>query len=233
MHGLAILIDKKTAIPITVHHLIERLGLFILLVHGESILALIAAVNAEYVQEYVVEIVGFLLVFLLRQLYSTSNPSEPSRHALRRGRFFQNLFYYGHVFLGATLLGIGTSIKVILEEAFHHDIGYRATHLFFYSLASYLFVLCILRLSHVHVAYFKLFWAVRLLAIFLLISLSSLSDIHALSVLFSPIAMILIGTGLIWIVSIVDRLEYDAPKVKHLPQLKRQFAVSALDTANI
>jgi hypothetical protein len=42
---------------------------------------------------------------------------DPSKHALRRSRLYQNLFFYGPIFIGASLLGIGTLVKVLLDQS--------------------------------------------------------------------------------------------------------------------
>jgi low temperature requirement protein LtrA len=224
---------QKSAIPVNTQHIIERLGLLSLLVHGESIIALIAGVNIEDVREFVIEIVGFFLVFVLRQIYSTTHPAEPSKHAMRRSRFFQNLFFYGHILIGASLLGIGTAVKVILDQARFEKIGEKGIHLFFYSLAALLIVLNIVRLSHFRRAFLRSIWIIRGVSIIILLILPSLSKVASLNDLFSPVAMVFIGTTIMTIVSFVDRLEYDAPKEKQPSEFTSSNSVHFGDTVNL
>jgi low temperature requirement protein LtrA len=160
---------KNASIPVNIEHICERAGLLTLLVHGESVIALITGTNIKSSSTFVVIFIGFLLVFVLRMLYSSTHPTLPEEHALRRTRLTGNVFFYMHFPLGAALLGIGTAVKLLRIEAesFDHPADYLHTSLLCYSLGVFFICLNIMRLAHHYKHRSPVIWAFRIIVIVL------------------------------------------------------------------
>jgi len=104
------------------HHIVERYGLFAIILLGEGVLAastgVSAAVEAEGVSASFVTISvgGLALLFALWWLYFL----EPAGEGLARRRDRFILWGYGHYGIFAALAALGGGLKVAVEQNAHH-----------------------------------------------------------------------------------------------------------------
>jgi len=104
------------------HHIVERYGLFAIILLGESVLAASTGVRAALEAEGVsasfvtISVAGLALLFALWWLYFL----EPAGEGLARHRDRFILWGYGHYGIFAALAALGAGLKVAVEQNGHH-----------------------------------------------------------------------------------------------------------------
>jgi low temperature requirement protein LtrA len=107
---------RMTAVPIHFNHLIERFGLFTIIVLGETVLAVVVGVaHAHWVASAVIfAAIGLTMSFSLWWIYFEVVTGEPLR---RIGGFWPFVWAYSHApfVIAITALGVGIEIAVFTE----------------------------------------------------------------------------------------------------------------------
>ncbi len=104
------------------HHIVERYGLFAIIVLGESVLAASTGVSGALEADGVstsfvtISVAGLALLFALWWLYFL----EPAGEGLARHRDRFILWGYGHYGIFAALAALGAGLKVAVEQDAHH-----------------------------------------------------------------------------------------------------------------
>jgi low temperature requirement protein LtrA len=104
------------------HHIVERYGLFTIILLGESVLAASSGVKGALEAEGVsasfvtIAVAGLTLLFALWWLYFL----EPAGAGLARRRDRFTLWGYGHYGIFAALAALGAGLKVAVEQSGHH-----------------------------------------------------------------------------------------------------------------
>jgi low temperature requirement protein LtrA len=104
------------------HHIVERYGLFAIILLGESVLAASSGVQAALDAEGVsvsfvmIAVAGLALLFGLWWLYFL----EPAGEGLARRRDRFMLWGYGHYGIFAALAALGAGLKIAVEQNAHH-----------------------------------------------------------------------------------------------------------------
>jgi low temperature requirement protein LtrA len=104
------------------HHIVERYGLFTIIILGESVLAASAGVDGALRTGEVtgalvtITIAGLILVLALWWLYFL----EPVGDGLARRRSYSYVWGYGHYGIFASLAALGAGLEVVVEQSGHH-----------------------------------------------------------------------------------------------------------------
>lgn len=100
-------------------HILERFGLFVMIVSGESILALVIG-SVNYDQEFITYLliyIAFFMVFLIKIMYFMHNPELLDGHGLLKHEFPGAVAFCGiHLVLCLFLLWLGVSWKLIFYK---------------------------------------------------------------------------------------------------------------------
>ncbi len=97
---------------------------------------------------YSVLILGFCIVFSLKHYYFQAQPHDPDHHAMRFSVSSARLFSLSHMFLGASLIGTGVGLKLLLLHADYSRASTPDLNLLCYSLSIVLISTNMIRLSH-------------------------------------------------------------------------------------
>lgn len=124
--------SRDSRIPMNLPYCLHRWGEWIMLLIGESVLSLIVGTSMDAVPTfYAVFAFGFLTATSIQFLYYSSQPFEPSMHAMRISvvnglmwRDFMGLF-------SLILVAIGVSLKILLK--FHDEEVLHSEHAFLFS----------------------------------------------------------------------------------------------------
>jgi low temperature requirement protein LtrA len=134
---------RMAVIPLQFGHLIERFGLFTIIVLGETVLAVVIGVaHAHWVASAVVfAAIGLTMSFSLWWIYFEVVTGEPLR---KLGGFRPIVWVYAHapLVMGITALGVGIEIAVFTE--FGHRLETRDAAVLAGSLAIALLAIAIL-----------------------------------------------------------------------------------------
>ena len=107
---------RRAAVPTHVHHLVERFGLFTIIVLGETVLAVVIGVaHAHWVASAVVfAAIGLTLSFSLWWIYFETVTGSPLQNM---GSSRSVVWVYGHapLIMAITALGVGIEIAVFTE----------------------------------------------------------------------------------------------------------------------
>ena len=103
------------------HHIAERYGLFVIILLGESVLAVTIAVQESLAEGLsvplvVVAVSGLVLLFTLWWLYF----SEPAAEGLVKRRDYSYIWGYGHYLIYASLAAIGAGLEIGVKVVTHH-----------------------------------------------------------------------------------------------------------------
>ena len=115
--------ERRTMTPWNAHHIVERFGLFTIIVLGESVLAATTAILVARSETGLslelagVALSGLVLLFACWWLYFL----ESDAHRLDTRRDLAFSWGYGHYFVFASLAAIGAGIEVTVE-AVSHDV---------------------------------------------------------------------------------------------------------------
>eukprot|EP01134_Creolimax_fragrantissima_P004407 CFRG4407T1 len=101
-----------------VGYVTERLGLFVILVMGESILGIVRGGVLGATSTLLVAGFGFLTIFNLHLCYFETIPDVSTRSALGNSRIRQQLIYFGHsaVCFGLLCIGMGYETAMIYHN---------------------------------------------------------------------------------------------------------------------
>eukprot|EP00466_Bigelowiella_natans_P008557 jgi/Bigna1/136720/aug1.35_g11428 len=151
---------------INVEHMSERYGLFVMLMLGESVINIVTDTKIEDVSDFFIIFLGFTIVFSQKMIYYGAQPHNPDHHALRISANTGRTFIYSHLFLSASLVGVGTGIKLLKKS---HQKGKQVSkadyQLFTYSLVLFLVTANVLRLAHGFKKRSPTIWIFRVAAI--------------------------------------------------------------------
>jgi len=180
---------KKVALPLNVPHISERYGLFVMIILGEALIAVMTAdIGTLDLSEFMwkngtppdlLKVFFFLGIFVLSycigRLYYGCQPSEEAilhgldTHALRINKTRARLYIHSHTVLFAALLGYGIGIKAaskhVLDKA--EDQLWIDILLPGYSLVLIIICLNVIRAAHPNNADFKI-WTFRLVILIVL-----------------------------------------------------------------
>lgn len=130
---------RKFNIPVSIPHIADRLGTWVMIIIGESIIQLLinplpldslldryifsffGKLSWKNLGAYLIWLVGLFYVFCLALEYFDIKPTNEhlhtdfELHALKR-KWSGRLFSQGHAFLGYALLGVGVGIKALSIE---------------------------------------------------------------------------------------------------------------------
>eukprot|EP00466_Bigelowiella_natans_P002894 jgi/Bigna1/130550/aug1.11_g5258 len=140
----------QASIPVNVEHISERYGLFIMLMHGESIIAIGTDTSVNTTDDFIIVFWGFVIVFAMHFLYYGSLPKEPEEHALRISANRGRTFVYAHIFTGFSLIALGTAISELKKAVdAGKNKGKRSSfNLFALSVVLFLISCNVIRVTH-------------------------------------------------------------------------------------
>ena len=176
-------IYKDISIPVHVPHIVERFGLFVMLILGESIISLMTTeidedtfTNSTHfgpIGWIVVWALAFLITYSIALLYFDSQPSEhaimhvPGSHALKRtgNRWYASLFLFSNVILQGGLLGFGVGLKTVGYHLENEKSQAVDVMLPGYSLVIICIALNLTRISHPFHSHNVKVWIIRILCV--------------------------------------------------------------------
>jgi len=157
---------KEVRVPMNVDFTIHRVGEWVMLMLGESVLSLLIVEQSPGRRYYVTFYAGILAVTMMQYLFFRSQPFDADDHAMRRAREGGFSFYLSMIGYSASLIVIGCSFKLILhcyideEEQVEgkdgqdeipfsiEELSTRIANMFSWSLAASFFWLDMLIVSH-------------------------------------------------------------------------------------
>lgn len=162
---------KESYVPMNIEHAIHRMGEWVVLMLGESILALLIVEQSPGQRYYTTFFSGIIQITILQYLYFRSNPFDADDHATRRSSGGGFLFSYCIIVYSLSLLCVGCSFKMILHlyldledkegtiEEILTDESRAIGNLYSWSLAISFLALDVMIISHqgFHV-FFSRFW---------------------------------------------------------------------------
>ena len=107
---------KKVSIPMNVDFIIHRLGEWIMLMLGESVLSLLIVDVVEDRYFYVTFFTGIMSVIVLQFLHFKSQPHHADGHAMRKSRIRGIINGILMVWYSAALIIVGVCYKMLLTE---------------------------------------------------------------------------------------------------------------------
>ena len=116
---------KAVTVPVNVTYVIHRIGEWIMLMLGESILSLLIVVSPTKGEYYITFFCSILSVVLLHYLHFRSQPSSPDDHAIRRKRSAGHAFGMLMQTYSAALIILGVSYEMLLYGFTAEGSGYR------------------------------------------------------------------------------------------------------------
>lgn len=112
---------KELFVPLNLEFTCHRLGEWIMLMLGESVLALLIVEESNnHVRYYSTFYAGIITVTLFQYLYFRSQP-DVDDHAMRRSSEGGMIFMYSMAVYSASLILVGCSFKIILHYFLHED----------------------------------------------------------------------------------------------------------------
>lgn len=137
----------RSRLPINVEHVAERLGLFMMLILGESLISLLNAIQIDSAHAFLVLLFGFGIAHSFETLYFGAQPHDANEHALRHTKRSGRRFVHIHMLLGAALLCLGVGLKAMISHSYT-TAKYSETVLLCESLAAALVLVNLLRFCH-------------------------------------------------------------------------------------
>lgn len=108
---------KHKRLPMHVEYLAERLGLFMMIMLGESIISIIVALPAYSTWWHYCSIgLCLVVIYNIHVTYFDAQPLEAEDHALRQSLVAGRVFIYSHLGLMGSLIAFGTGIKVLVGD---------------------------------------------------------------------------------------------------------------------
>ena len=146
-------------IPINVPHIAERMGAFVLIILGETIISImvqhVEAKTDELVRAYTVTMSFFVIVYCIGKLYFQCQPTEhelhhhKKSHAMSTSIWRARLYKWFHILLFFGLLGLGLGSKITVHELSNYQPD-DAVLVFMPGISCIVICICInvIRLSH-------------------------------------------------------------------------------------
>ena len=154
---------KEVKVPMNLEFTSHRLGEWVMLMLGESVLSLIIVEESAGRRYFVTFSAGIVAVTMMQYLYFRSNPAEADDHAMRRSVAGGFQFFYSILLYSACLIILGCSFKLILHhyldeeekaeegedaEEELQETARRITSMFSWSLAASFFFLDLMVIAH-------------------------------------------------------------------------------------
>lgn len=105
---------KAVTVPVNVTYIIHRIGEWIMLMLGESVLSLLIVVSPTKSEYYITFFCAILSVVFLQYLHFRSQPSSPDDHAIRRKRSAGHTFGLLIQVYSAALIILGVTYEMLL-----------------------------------------------------------------------------------------------------------------------
>ena len=206
--------NVHTAIPINVTHIMERFGLFLLVILGEAIISVmtadVGALDLANITFFATNqkppdialiafiLLNFLITYCIARLYYNCQPEED--HALYSEEWHgKKLFSYIHQILFLALLGLGMGIKITGKHLLKHNKYWIDVLLPGYSLVIIIICLMFIRISHPYHADYKL-WIFRAI----LVMIMAIIPVFAMKINQGFIFMILFTCVILMVVTDIE-----------------------------
>merc|ERR1719471_2188329 len=136
-------------VHLTFEAFVERFGLFVMVLSGESILALVLMPDELDWEVYGAIFIGLMIMFHMKNIYFWSNVELEAGHALIESNSPGScMWVVAHACLGYFLMMIGVSFKIFFDDL--NGNGYHKTYaeLMVWSFVGSLFCMNVIRASH-------------------------------------------------------------------------------------
>ncbi|RUP48010.1 bacterial low temperature requirement A protein-domain-containing protein [Jimgerdemannia flammicorona] len=101
---------------VNIEHMADRLGLFVIITLGESVIALLYSTWSSNINTQAAKgVLGLLLAYNLHWIYFDVDASRQYKHALRRHIFTGLLFVFLHLPLCAAIVIMGSTLGVLVQ----------------------------------------------------------------------------------------------------------------------
>ena len=120
---------KAVTVPVNVTYVIHRIGEWIMLMLGESVLSMLIVVSPTKGEYYIAFFCSILSVILLQYLHFRSQPSSPDDHAIRRKRSAGLTFGLLMQVYSAAIIILGVSYEMFLYSFTVEGGSYRRSML--------------------------------------------------------------------------------------------------------
>lgn len=148
----------QPSVTITIEHFVERFGILVMIVTGESILALVLGNTTDTdsaedqwqgtIEEYLMIFLAFGIMFFLKNLYFGSN-AEEHYHALNEpGIPGSCLWVFLHFPLTFFLLGCGVGFKLLFTQVKKNELDKNFGAMLGLSLAGSILTMLLIRTAH-------------------------------------------------------------------------------------
>lgn len=114
---------KEVFVPINIEYTIHRIGEWVMLMLGESVLSILTIPQREFLSpnedsfHYSVNFFcGILTVTMFQYLFFRTQPAEAKDHAMRRSEMGGRAYVNGHTVYSASLILVGCSYKMMLSR---------------------------------------------------------------------------------------------------------------------
>lgn len=110
---------KQVMVPINLEFTIHRIGEWVMLMLGESVLSILTSPTNEATSTPAYRVsffAGILTVTMFQYLFFRTQPSEAKDHAMRRSQGGGFTFLFCHIFYSASLILVGCCYKMMLSE---------------------------------------------------------------------------------------------------------------------
>jgi len=221
--------NAAASIPINVEHMSERYGLFVMLMLGESVINIVTDTKIEDVSDFFIIFLGFTIVFSQKMIYYGAQPHNPDHHALRISANTGRTFIYSHLFLSASLVGVGTGIKLLKKS---HQKGKQVSkadyQLFTYSLVLFLVTANVLRLAHGFKKRSPTIWIFRVAAISIIALFPVIEPQLAAVKIIATYAVLCVVLSFIDAVASDVQVREKSPVLNNEPKPPKDMKMSAL-----
>ena len=152
---------KQVMVPINIEYMIHRIGEWVMLMLGESVLSILTITHAPSTTTipYAISFcAGILTVTMFQYLFFRTQPAEAKDHASRRSQVGGYFYIYCHTLYSASLILVGCAYKMMLsgqdileqeeEEPVAFDISERIATVYAMSQAVSFLSLDLMTISH-------------------------------------------------------------------------------------
>eukprot|EP00123_Amoebidium_parasiticum_P021923 comp76156_c0_seq1/m.48254 comp76156_c0_seq1/g.48254 ORF comp76156_c0_seq1/g.48254 comp76156_c0_seq1/m.48254 type:complete len:483 (-) comp76156_c0_seq1:276-1724(-) len=117
----ALCIPKEKRVPIHLEHMVERFGLFIVIVLGETVTGITVKTEGHEGMIYLAVCLALALVLSLKMLYFDTDIREMDDHALRRGGLPAFTWIFSHSLLAVAMAVLGSGLEFLLSLEVHAE----------------------------------------------------------------------------------------------------------------
>ncbi len=189
----ALVLSEDQKVSVSQHYIKTRLGMFVMIVLGESIIQLVANKDVSSAYHLGVCVCYVTIVFCMASIYFDNQPVLASQHAMKNGTMNGLLYIYTHPFLAYCILTFGVAIKriPIVEDLSHEQFSLLSS-----SFGMSLVFINVIRATHAHVEITGSLCRCRCLCLcfFVCVSLSFLSHSLSLSLSLSCVCLFCVWT---------------------------------------